>query len=299
MGKIIVRSTTKVNRTQNTLNFPQRIIVHVILFFSFIIMVFPLWNVFVVSTSTALDSSSSSIKLFWTNFSVEGYDYIFSQLNLWRYFFNSLYVSIVSVIAQVILCSLAGYVLIQRDLPGRKIITSFILLTMMIPGDITLISIYQLNRQLNLTNTFTGLIVNGIISGFAIMLMRNYFLSVPLSLGESARIEGASEYRIFFRIYLPLSLPGLSTVFFLEFVNRWNSLMIPAMLLTDSKKFTLPLILRTLVSPEAASGMSGGTIITENIAMAGVIVSTIPLVIVYIFAQRFLLAGMTLGAIKE
>lgn len=291
-------SKTK-DRLKNRLTLPQRLLVNLVLVLFFLIMVLPMWNVLVTSTSTALDSGSSSLRLWWTKFSFEGYTYIFSQLSLWRNFLNSLYVSIVGVVAQVILSAFAGYVLVQRELPGKKIISSFILLTMMIPADLTLISIYQLNKQLNLVNTFTGLIVNGIISGFSVLLMRNYFLSVPYSLAESSRLDGASEYRIFFNIYIPLSMPGLSTVFFLEFVSRWNSLMLPATLLTDAKKYTLPLILRTLISSDAAQSMSGGMQITANVSMAGVVISTIPLVVVYVFAQRFLLAGMTLGSTKE
>jgi putative aldouronate transport system permease protein len=281
----------------NDLILPQKIFNYTLLAFVFAIMVIPMFNVFVLSTSTALDANQAGLKLWWTKFSLEGYDYVFKVTKLARPFLNSVYVSFASTFIQVILSSLAGYILVQRELPFRKSITSFILLTMMIPGDLTLISIYQVNKQLSLLNSYTGLIINGLISGFCILLMRNYFLSVPDSLGESARLDGAGELKIFRSIYLPLSIPGLATIFFLEFVGKWNSLMIPATLITDQQLFTLPLMLKSMIINY--SSVSGAPPAPENAVMAAIVISTIPLILIYIFAQRFLLTGITLGASKE
>ncbi|MEA4897103.1 carbohydrate ABC transporter permease [Bacillota bacterium Meth-B3] len=283
----------------NVLTPPQRIVCHLLLALCFVAMVVPMWNVIVISTSTALDAGASGVKLWWTRFSLEGYDYVFRVTKLGVPFLNSLFVSLTGVVIQVLLSAFAGYVLIQRDLPGKQAITSFILLTMMIPADLTLISIYALNKQLGLLNTYAGLIANGLISGFSILLMRNYFLSVPYSLAESARLDGASEYRIFFGIYLPVSLPGLATVFFMEFVSKWNNIMIPATLLTDQSKFTLPLILRSLIVQKDVSTSGSSMLVPDNAIMAAVAISTIPLLLIYIFAQQFLLSGMTLGSSKE
>jgi putative aldouronate transport system permease protein len=282
---------------KNELSFPQKIINWIFLAFIFIIMVIPMLNVLVISTSTALDASQAGLKLWWTKFSIEGYEYVFRVTKLGRPFLNSLFVSFTSTIIQVIISSLAGYILVQRELPFRKAITSFILLTMMIPGDLTLISIYQVNKQLHLLNSYTGLIINGLVSGFCILLMRNYFLSVPESLAESARLDGASELRIFSVIYLPLSIPGLATIFFLEFVGKWNSMMIPATLITDQSLFTLPLMLKSMIINNAS--VSGAPPAPENAVMAAIVIATVPLILIYVFAQRFLLSGMTLGASKE
>lgn len=284
-------------RYKNELTFPQKIICRVILGFIFLIMVIPMWNVIVMSTSTALGASASGIKLWWDKFSIDGYQYVFEVTKLGIPFLNSLYVSTVGVIIQVVLSAFAGYVLIQRDLPGRKIITSFVMLTMMIPGDLTLISVYQMNKQFGLLNSYTGLILNGLISGFSILLMRNYFLSVPYSLSEAARLDGASEYRIYVSVYLVVSKPGLATVFFMEFVSKWNSIMLPATLITDQKKYTLPLMLKSMIMQTDVS-QSGSMMAPNNAVMAAVVISTVPLLLIYIFAQQFLLAGMTLGSSK-
>ena len=288
----------KSSALKNELNAPQKVIMYLFLLICFLLMILPMWNVIVVSTSTRLASTSSGVKLWWSEFSMEGYEYVFRVANMGKPFLNSLYVTLVGVIMEVILASFAGYVLIQKELPGKTVITSFIMVTMMIPVDLTSISIYQMNKSFHLTNTYTGLIINGLISGFAILLMRNYFVSVPYSLAESSRLDGASEFRIFFQIFLPISLPGLATVFFMQFVSKWNSITLPAVLITEEKKYTLPLLLKSLIIQTEAS-QSGGNRAPQNAIMAAVVISTIPLLLIYVFSQQFLLSGMTLGASKE
>jgi putative aldouronate transport system permease protein len=281
----------------NEMSVPQKTVVRIIILIVFIIMAVPMWNTIVVSTTTALESSQSGIKLWWNQFSIEGYEYVFKVSKLLQPFLNSVFVTTVGVIAQVILSAFAGYVLIQKELPFKSFIASFVMLTMMIPGDLTLISVYQMNKQLGLLNSYRGLIINGLVSGFSILLMRNYFTSVPYSLSESGRIDGASELRIFAQIYLPISKPGLATVFFMEYVGKWNSIMLPATLITDQKKFTLPLMLKAMIMQNDST--SGRRPAPDNAVMAAIIISTVPLLLIYVFAQRFLLAGMNLGATKE
>ncbi len=283
---------------KNELSTFQKFIGGVILSAIFLIMFVPMWNVIVMSTSTALDASASGIKLWWTKFSIDGYRYVFEVAKLGRPFLNSLFVSTVGVVLQVVLSAFAGYVLIQRDLPGKKLITSFVMLTMMVPGDLTLISIYQMNKQLGLLNSYAGLIANGLVSGFSILVMRNYFIFVPHSLAESSRLDGASELKIFTGIFLPLSIPGLATVFFMEFVAKWNSIMLPATLVTKQELFTLPLMLKALIIQTEVS-TSGTAMAPNNAIMAAVLISTAPLLLIYVFAQQFLISGLSLGSSKE
>ena len=282
---------------RNELTAPQKAVMWLFLLFVGITTFLPMWNVIVVSTTTALESTRSGIVLWWRQFSLEGFQYVFSVCKLGRPFFNSFLVTTVGTVIQVFLSSIAGYVLVQRDLPFRGAITSFILLTMMIPGDLTMISIYQLNRDLKLLNTYQGLILNGLISGFSILLMRNYFESISYTLSESARIDGASEMRIFARIYMPVSLPGLATVFFMEYVGKWNGITIPAAILTNENMYTLPLKLKAMIL--TTSSVSGTAQIPDNAIMAAIVISAAPLLIIHVFAQKFLLAGLNLGATKE
>ena len=280
----------------NELNVPQKIVMYLLLVFIVRIMAVPMWNVLVVATSSRLSASQSGIKLWWDSFSLDGFQYVFTVTKLLRPFLNSLFVTTVATVIQVILSSFAGYVLIQKDLPFKGAITSFVMLTMMIPGDLTLISVYQLNKQLSLLNSYTGLIMNGLISGFSILLMRNFFETVPYSLAEAARIDGAGEVHIFRTIYLPISLPGLATVFFMEYVSKWNSIMLPATLVTEQNLYTLPLMLKAMILTDAST--SGTSFAPDNAVMAAIIISTVPLLLIYIFAQQYLLEGMNLGAEK-
>ena len=290
------KNTTGI-RHRNELNYPQKTVMYLFLLLVGVIMFLPMWNVIVVSTTTALEASRSGVHLWWREFSIEGFRYVFEVTKLARPFLNSLFVTTVGTVIQVLLASFAGYVLIQRDLPFKNGITSFIMLTMMIPGDLTMISIYQLNRDLGLLNSYTGLILNGLIAGSSILLMRNYFKSISYTLAESARIDGASELRIFAGIFLPISLPGLATVFFMDFVSRWNSITIPAAILTDESMYTLPLKLKAMIL--STSSVSGTAQIPENAIMAAIVITAVPLLLIYVFAQKFLLSGLNLGATKE
>lgn len=282
---------------KNRLTAFWRVLFGVLAVWIFLMMFLPMWNVFVVSTSTALDSGQSGIKLWWNEFSLEGFEYVFRVAKMARPFLNSLLVTTTGTMIQVMLSSLAGYVLIQKELPFKGILSSFIMLTMMIPGDLTLISVFQLNKQLSLLNTYQGLILNGLVSGFSIMMMRNYFDTVPYSLAESARIDGAGELKIFRSIYMPISVPGAATVFFMEYAARWNTIMLPATLITDEKKYTLPLMLKQMIM--SVDSTSGTAATPDNAIMAAIVVSALPLLVIYVFAQKFLLEGINMGAVKE
>lgn len=282
---------------RNELNPAQKAVMYLFLLLVGATMFLPMWNVLVVSTTTTLEASRSGVQLWWRAFSIEGFTYVFRVSKLARPFLNSTLVTTVGTVMQTILASFAGYVLIQRDLPFKKAITSFVMLTMMIPGDLTMISIYQLNRDLHLLNSYAGLILNGLIAGSSILLMRNYFKSISYTLAESARIDGASEVRIFAGVFLPISLPGLATVFFMDFVSRWNSITIPAAILTDEAMYTLPLKLKAMIL--STSSVSGTAQIPDNAIMAAIVITALPLLAIYVFAQRFLLSGLNLGATKE
>ncbi len=292
MSRNSLQSISNVNR----LSSGWRLLFGILLFTFFILTLIPLLNVLAVSFSERAESMEPGIKLLPTTPTIEGYSTIWNRISLDRAFFNSLFVSSVSVVLQVLLSSLAAYVLIQRDLPGRRLLTSIILLTLMIPGDLTLISTYLLNRQLNLLNSYTGLIVNGLISGFAIMLLRNYFQQVPESLAESARIDGATELRLFFGVYLPLSIPGLASIGFLEFVGKWNALMIPVSIISRQELYTLPMLLKLVTfSTESTSGID---FIAPNAQMAAVVITVLPLIALYFLVQNYLIEGLTFGATK-
>ena len=148
----------------------------------------------------------------------------------------------------VVLCCLAAYVLIQRELPGKAIMLGFILATMAIPGELIMIPLYIVNKDLGLLNSLWALIFSGMVSGFSIILLRNFFAGVPYDLAESAKIDGASDFHIFRTIYLPLSQAGIATIALFEMVGRWNQFLPVILYINDSSKYTLQVALQALVT---------------------------------------------------
>ncbi|MEN6363640.1 MAG: carbohydrate ABC transporter permease [Rectinema sp.] len=261
-----------------------------------LLMGLPMINVLAVSFSTKAASETPGLVLLPIPPTVQGYVFIWDYIDLWRPFFNTVFVSLAGTVAHVILSAMAGYVLMQKDMPFRKVMTSLVLFTMTIPSELTLVSIYAVNKQYHLINSYTGLIVNGMVSGFSVLLMRNYFISVPKSLAEAARIDRCSEFKIFRKIYLRLSKPGIMTIGTLELIRRWNNISTTVTLVSDMKKTTLPVMLRWLLFDQTST--SGTEYIFANAKMAAVVISAVPLVLLYFFAQRFFVTGALLGSVK-
>lgn len=260
-------------------------------------MIIPLWNTFVVSISSNLSSMHPGIKLWSSEFSLIGYKTIWSKLHLWRPFLNNVIVTIVGTFLHVLFAAMAGYVLIQRELPGKKIMVTLIMITMAVPQEAIMIPLYIVNKELGLLNTLSALIISGLVSGFSILLMRNFFLSVPYEIAESARMDGASDFTIFAKLYLPLAKPGLATVVLFEFVSRWNQFTPALLYINDTSKYTLQLALQSLVVGSDSS--SSTNLITPNVSMAGIIIALIPLLLIYPFVQKYFIKGITLGSTKE
>ncbi|MGJ9459801.1 carbohydrate ABC transporter permease [Oceanobacillus sp. CF4.6] len=260
-------------------------------------MIIPLWYTFVTSISSNISSMQPGVRLWPTEFSLEGYVTIWSKMELWRPFLNNVIVTVIGTIFHVLFAAMAGYVLIQKELPGKKIIVSMIILTMVIPEEAIMIPLYIVNRDLGLLNTLTSLIIAGLVSGFSILLMRNFFLSIPSDLAKSARMDGAGDFWIFRKIYLPLAKPGLATVLLFEFVSRWNQFTQPLLYISDSDKYTLQIALQSLVISTDAT--SSSDFFTPNVRMAGIMIALIPLVIIYPFVQKYFVKGIMLGSTKE
>lgn len=260
-------------------------------------MILPIWNTFIVSISSSFSSMQPGIKLWPVDVSFEGYRTIWTKMELWRPFINNVIVTVIGTILHVFLVSMAGYVLIQRHLPGKKLIITMIMITMVIPEEAIMIPLYVVNKELGLLNTLTSLVIAGVVSGFSILLMRNFFLSVPNELAQSAKMDGANDFLIFTKIYLPVAKPGIATVLLFEFVSRWNQFTQPLLYINDSNKYTLQLALQSLVISSDAT--SSSDFFTPNVRMAGIMIALIPLVIIYPFVQKFFVKGIMLGSTKE
>ncbi|PLT46633.1 carbohydrate ABC transporter permease [Paenibacillus sp. FSL W8-1187] len=260
-------------------------------------MIIPFLNVLALAFSSGIASMQPDIVLIPKDFSTEGFVTVWSSLDLWRPLLNSTIVTLSGTALHVLLSSLAGYVFIHPHLPGRKLMISFILLTMMVPQEAVMIPLYVVNKDLHLINTLSVLVLSGLVSGFSILLMRNFFSAIPYEMAESAKIDGAGELRVFFTMYMRLAAAGLATVTLYEFVGRWNMLTPAVMYITDMAKITLQVALKSMIVDSAAT--SSSYLITTNVRMAGIVISVLPLIAVYPFVQRHFMKGILAGANKE
>lgn len=257
----------------------------------------PMLNVLAVSFSERAASDSPGLILFPWPFTLEGYDFIWNYADLWQPFVTTLYITLAGTLLHVFLSSLAGFVLIHKEMPFRNLLTTFVLLTMTVPAELTLVSFYEVNKQFGLVNTYAALILNGAVQGFSVLLMRNYFSAVPPSLAEASRLDGASDFAIFRKVFFPLSVAGVMTVGTLQFIGRWNNITTVVSLVSDMKKWTLPVMLRWMLFEPSST--SGTAYVFANARMAAVALTALPLVALYFFTQRFFSAGVLLGATKE
>ncbi|MGC4108218.1 MAG: carbohydrate ABC transporter permease [Thermomicrobiales bacterium] len=262
-----------------------------------LMMIVPFINVLAVAFSTPLGSMEHGIILWPRGLSVDGFKTVWTNLDLERAFINSAIVTAAGTVLHVGLCCLAAYTLIQKDMPGRRLLLVFILATMAIPGELIMIPLYIVNKDLGLLNTLWALIFSGMVSGFSILLLRNFFASVPYDLAESAKLDGASDFHIFRTIYLPLSQAGIATITLFELVGRWNQFLPVVLYINDSKKYTLQVALNALVTENL--GTSGMSMVTPNVRMAGIVIAILPLIVLYPFMQRYFVHGLTLGSVKE
>lgn len=221
-----------------------------------------------------------------------------NQLNFWKYFLNSVIVSVAVVLGVVLVYSLAGYGFAKTSFWGREFFFVGFLSLLLVPGVTILVPLVQLlkaldliGREANKVSTYIGLIlpmVNG-AGPFAIFLFRNYFASLPHELHDAALVDGSSELGIYFRIFLPLSAPAIATVGILNFISSWNAFIWPSIVLNNPDWFTLPLKLKDLDLQ---------IVIQWNVRMAGSLITVIPVIIVFLLLQRYYIQGLTAGALK-
>ena len=221
---------------------------------------------------------------------LEPYAHVIRTIPIVRYFLNSVVSSGAITVASILTSSLAGYIFEKFRFPGRDMIFFIIIASMMIPFEVRLIPVYLIVRWLNLTNTLWALIVPGIVSAWGIFMMRQALKSIPDELLDAARIDGASEMGIFLRIVLPISQTAIAAAGVFIFMFNWNSYVWPLIVLDDKMVQTLPLGLATFAG--------GFGIIKWNYTMAGVVLSVVPIFIVFAFAQRRLIEGITMGSLK-
>ena len=212
-----------------------------------VLTVIPLLNTLALSFSSNLASVQPGIHLWPKEWSLQAYTVAWRRLGLWRPFLNSLFVTTVGTFLHMFLGAMAAYTMLQKDFPARRLTVLLIFLTMSVPGEAIMVPLYIVVRSLGLLNTYTALIVSGLVSGFTILLLFNYFRTVPASLAEAARIDGAGDFTISPGCTCRQASRASLQSAYLEIVGRWNQFTAPLLYLTDHTKFTVQLALRSVV----------------------------------------------------
>lgn len=248
---------------------------------------------FMVSTSFKTEPEVFAIPVHWIpeTFNPSNYPEAFEVAPFGLYFFNSLVVAIVVVLTTLLFSAMAGYGFAKFSFPGRRISFLFVLSTMMIPFQVLLIPLYVVVYQFGWTNSYAGLIIPGAISAFGVFLMRQACLTLPDELLDAARIDGASEIGIFWRIVLPLLKPALATLAILTFLGSWNNFLWPLIVVTKADLFTLPVGMTVFQQPLRAPYWT--------YVMAVSTVATLPVVIVFVALQRYFIEGVVLSGLKQ
>lgn len=225
------------------------------------------------------------------NFTLSNYETIFndSTLPLARFYANSLFVALSNVVIHTFTSSLFGYVFAKFNFRFKRWLFAYILATLMIPFQLTMIPSYLILLQFNLTNNLLGLVALSWFNAFGIFLMRQFMQAIPDELLDAARVDGASEWQIYWRIVLPQILPALATFGALVFISNWNAYLWPLIVLQDVEVRTLPIILTWYNDRHTAD---------LGLQMAASILIVMPILIIYVFMQRWVVRGFTLSGFK-
>lgn len=265
---------------------------HAILILFCLIAIYPAINVFSISIRPGDKLRSTDLSVIPENWTFDSYVNLFTEQPFLRWLMNSLIVSGAVTVFGVALAAIGGYALSRFRFVGRNASMLSILTTQMFPATMLLLPLYVLIAKLNLVNTFLGLLVfyTATALPFCLWQMKGFYDTIPVALEEAARIDGCSQWKTFFRVALPLAVPGLVITALFSFMTAWSEYIVAAQVLQETDLFTLPLGLKSF---EATMSTQWGLY-----AAASILVS-VPVVIVFTMLSRYLVSGLTLGGVKE
>lgn len=234
-------------------------------------------------------ASSIPLRLFPDPITFEHYVTLFNRLHVSRYFLNSTILAVAVTVISLFVNSLAGYAFAKFRFGGRERLFRFLLAALVIPGQVTMLPLFLMMNKLGLVNTYLGVIIPGMTSIFGIFVIRQYALSIPDSLIEAARIDGAGDFRIYATIILPLCKPILVTLAIFTFMGTWNDFLWPLIVMTDDTMYTLPVALASL---------AGEHVQDTELMMAGAVMTVLPPLLLFMALQRYYIQGIMMGSIK-
>jgi len=271
----------------------NNIIAHITLIIASIFAVFPLLWIVSASFKFKKDIFTDTIELFPKHYTLSNYYYIFTSDNciFLKWLFNSVIIAAATAVFSAVIASFAAYAISQIRFAGRRAALYSFLITQMFPGAILIVPLYALFRDFGLFNSYTGLIIAYSTTAipFCIWMLKSFFDAIPLDIIEAGRIDGLNSFGIYWRIALPLALPGIAVAAFFAFITAWNEFMFAFTFITKKEFYTIPVGLKTYLSQFDASW---------HYLSAGAVIVTIPAIFLFMLAQKKIVSGITAGGVK-
>ncbi len=264
-----------------------------------LITVLPFYYILMGSFSPITDIVGGKLILWPSKFTIEAYRLTLNTNIIPDAYKVTLFISVVGTLISMVLTVVGAYVLSKRYLPGRNIMTLFIVITMLFNGG--LIPFYLTVNSVGLMNSVWALIIPSCISSYNMIVMRNFFQGIPNSLEESAVIDGCSQMGVLTKIILPISKPVLATIALFYMVGYWNSFFQAIIFISDQKLWPLQLVLRQVLLQSQVENLlldNRGALPTETIKMAMIIITVLPILFVYPFLQKYFVKGLLIGSVK-
>jgi multiple sugar transport system permease protein len=266
------------------------LLLHCALLAAAALTLFPLVWMAAVSLMPAGQAAATPPPLLPRPPTLENYTILFRRLDVGRYALNSLVVATAATLISTLFNSMAGYAFAKLRFTGRDAVFRLLLVALVIPGQVGMLPLFLLVKQLGLVNSYAGVVVPGLASIFGIFLVRQYVQGIPDGLLDAARVDGAGEWRVFKDVVLPLSRPILVALAVTTFLGTWNDFLWPLVVLSDQDKYTLPVALANLFGEHLQD--------TEAM-MAGAVVTVLPAMVLFLCLQRYYIHGLFGGALKE
>jgi len=260
----------------------------IVLFFA-VLSLFPLYWLVTSSFKNSADVVKMPPDWFPKTFNFSNYVDVFNNQPAFTWAYNSLFVALVSTVALIIVSSLAAYAFSKLKFKGKNIIFIIFISSLMIPKEVMIVPLFRIIQDFDMVNTLNGMIWPNVATAFGVFLLKGFFDTIPDSLREAAKMDGASEFKIFYKIMLPLVKPGIGALFILNFVQVWNDYLWQLVVGQDESSKTLMVGIATLMQD-----------LNPNFAykMAGATVAAIPMLLIFIFFQKYFTKGITIGADK-
>jgi multiple sugar transport system permease protein len=266
-----------------------RVLLYSLLIVGAVLALLPM--VWMVSASLMPSGEASTYppRFFPSRITLEHYADLFTRLNLGRYLLNSAFIALVVTTCSLAINSMAGYAFAKLRFKGRERLFRVLSAGLVLPTQVAMLPLFLLLKNMGLINTYWGVIIPGLASIFGIFLVRQYAIAIPDEMLDAARVDGASEFRIFWSIVVPGIVPILATLAIWTFLATWNDFMWPLIVLSDESRYTLPV---------ALANLAGEHVQDTELMMAGSVITVVPVMLVFLFLQRYYIQGVMAGSVK-